>query len=411
MPSLPGADDGHLVASIEPSLIEIGWVLVGRLDETDRDAIYQARNCLLDSLRDTFPDFTWRMPIVQREELGQHYHAEPAVLLDYGMTEREVKHWDFAVILTDADLVSHYKPYALGAVSRSVSVAMISTARLDPQSTRSTAPTGERLVVMRRRICALVQHLFGHLNGLVHHDDTGCYMYNVERVEDLDRMDSFCPRQVEQLRANLHEVADVRLEEEEPSVRGRAFWFYLRGMWRGRADIVRAILHARPWEFPFRLSRLTTAAVSVLLILLMTAEAWDLGMSQSVGLVVGLSCTALVITSAYILRRQQLLMRRDVSILSEQSVITNSAITMVVLLGMLTTYSGLFFAALGLSTWLFSHQLVVGWAASLNGEIHTVHYVVLAAFVASLGLLIGALGASFEQHYYFRHVTYIDEET
>jgi hypothetical protein len=53
----------------------------------------------------------------------------------------------------------------------------------------------------------------------------------------------------------------------------------------------------------------------------------------------------------------------------------------------------------------------VGWAASLNGEIQAVHYVVLAAFVASLGLLIGALGASFEQHYYFRHVTYIDEET
>jgi hypothetical protein len=264
---------------------------------------------------------------------------------------------------------------------------------------------------MRRRIEALVQHLFGHLNGLAHHDDTSCYMYDVERVEDLDRMDTLCPRQAEQLRANLHEVADVRLEEEAPSVRGRAVGFYLRGMWRGRADIVRAILHARPWEFPFRLSRLTTAAVSVLLILLMTAEAWDLGMSQSVGLVVGLSCTAWVMTSAYIVRRQQLLMRREVSLLSEQSVITNSTVTMVVLLGMLTTYSGLFCAALGLSAWLFPHELVVGWAASLNGDIQAVHYVVLAAFVASLGLLIGALGASFEQHHYFRHVTYIDEET
>jgi hypothetical protein len=116
-------------------------------------------------------------------------------------------------------------------------------------------------------------------------------------------------------------------------------------------------------------------------------------------------------TSAYIVRRQQLLMRREVSLLSEQSVITNSTVTMVVLLGMLTTYSGLFCAALGLSAWLFPHELVVGWAASLNGDIQAVHYVVLAAFVASLGLLIGALGASFEQHHYFRHVTYIDEET
>jgi len=35
---------------------------------------------------------------------------------------------------------------------------------------------------------------------------------------------------------------------------------------------------------------------------------------------------------------------------------------------------------------------------------------VLSAFVASLGLLIGAFGASFEDQYYFRHVTHVDEE-
>jgi hypothetical protein len=31
--------------------------------------------------------------------------------------------------------------------------------------------------------------------------------------------------------------------------------------------------------------------------------------------------------------------------------------------------------------------------------------------MAALGLIIGALGASFEQQHYFRHITYVDEET
>ena len=90
---------------------------------------------------------------------------------------------------------------------------------------------------------------------------------------------------------------------------------------------------------------------------------------------------------------------------------TNVAITAVVLLGMLTTYGLLFIGTLICSLLLFRHQVVAGWVVSLDDDIQVVHYVILAAFVAPLGLLIGALGASFEQHYYFRHITYIDEET
>jgi hypothetical protein len=331
--------------------------------------------------------------------------------LEYGVTEREAKHWDFAFILTDADLISHYKPYALGAPARSVNVALMSTARLDPQAAQTTVTTEERCQTMTRRLCALALHLFGHLNGLSHVDeDTHAYMYDLETVTDLDQMTYFTAPHIERLTTILHEVADPRLEEE-PTGKTRLLWFYVRGIWIGRDDIVNAILRAKPWEFPFRLSRLTTAAISALLILLMTAEVWDVGMTQSAGVVMGLSLFALMLTSAYILKRQRLLMRRKAGALSEQSVVTNMSIATVVLLGMLTTYGLLFISALGCSVLLFHRQVIVGWAAALSGNIQATHYIIFAAFVASLGLVIGALGASFEQHYYFRHITYIDEET
>ena len=64
-----------------------------------------------------------------------------------------------------------------------------------------------------------------------------------------------------------------------------------------------------------------------------------------------------------------------------------------------------------LSQTFFSPHLIEGWAASLDGKIYPYHFFVLASFVASLGIIIGALGASFEEQGYFRHVAYVDEET
>jgi hypothetical protein len=292
-----------------------------------------------------------------------------------------------------------------------VNVAVLSTVRLDPQATQSTATSAERIAVMARRLCALVLHLFGHLNGLAHTDDPHEYMYDVQAVEDLEQMRQFSVSHMAQLVTSLQEVADVRLEETAPAASAQPLWFYVRSLWIGWGDIGSALLRAKPWEFPLRLSRLTTAAISALLILLVTAEVWDVGMQQPPGLVVGLALCALGLTSLYILTRQRLLTRRHTRALSEQTVFTNMAITLVVLLGMLTTYGLLFTGAMTLGLVFFPRRVIISWATSLQGAMHMGHYLVLAAFVASLSLLIGALGASFEQQHYFRHITYIDEET
>ena len=411
MPWITELDDSDPTDDIGAPLIEIGWVVAGPPDGVHRRALDQARDRLLAYLQKSFPGFTWRMPIVRREELVRTNREEPVVLLDYGVAERDAKHWDFAFIVTNADLVSHYKPYALGAPSRAVSVAVMSTARLDRQTAPVATASGERLTTLANRIVALALHLFGHLNGLPHQEDPRGYMYDLQTTDDLDRMTSFTPVHGERLRAMLREVADVRLEEEPESGRAHPLWFYAQAAWTGRGDIISAIVQAKPWRFPSRLTRLTTTAVSALLLLLVTAEVWELGMSQSVAQVIGLSVCALMLTSIHILLRQRLLVRRQAGSLSEQTVITNVAIVSVVGLGMVTTYGWLFSGVLGLSLLIFRRPVVAGWAVALGGDIQAFHYVVLAAFVASLGIFIGALGASFEQEHYFRHITYIDEET
>jgi predicted Zn-dependent protease len=410
--SCPPETDCHRTsAQPDPYLIEIGWIVAGKLDDADLQAVEQAREYLQGYLQHTFSTFAWRLPLLYREELVQGNREDIVVLLEYGITEREAKHWDFAMVVTGADLISHYKPYALGAPSRSVNVAVLSTLRLDPQATHHTVSAAERVSVMARRIGALVLHLLGHLNGLPHHEDRRDYMYDLHAVDDLDHMTNFTTGHKQRFVGVLRDVADLRLEEADPVSRRHPIWFYLRGIKIGWRDILSAIVRARPWEFPFRLSRLTTAGLSALLVLLVTAEVWEVGMRQPIGHIMVLALLALLLTSTYILKRQRLLTRRQMGPLSEQTVVTHIAIVIVVLVGLLTTYGLFLSGALLLALTLFQRQIIAGWAVSLQGQIHFMHYIVLAGFVASLGLLIGALGASFEHQHYFRHITYIDEET
>jgi hypothetical protein len=391
--------------------IELGWVIVGRLDPPDREAVAQARERALATLSESFPSFRWLMPVLEREAPLSKAREAPVDLLDQGVIERHAKGWDFAIALSGADLQSFYKPFALGTPARSLAVAAASTIRIDPQASGRGRGTGDRVEIMARRLHALALHLFGHLNGLEHSSFPEDFMYDVQAVDDLDRMTRYSEGEAERLAEELSEVADLRLEEKgKEAPHGRAA-FFLRAAWHNWDDILGAVRHARPWEFPMRLSRLTTAAFSALLILVITAEAWDLGMSQAPELVAGLSTATLILTSAYILRRQQLLVRRDSSRLTELAVVSHVSIVVSVFLGMLTTYLLLFAVTLGLARTLFSQRLVEGWAASLGGHVLGYHYLVFAAFVASLGILIGALGASFENQTYFRHVAYVDEET
>jgi ABC-type Fe3+ transport system permease subunit len=146
-------------------------------------------------------------------------------------------------------------------------------------------------------------------------------------------------------------------------------------------------------------------------ILVITAEAWDLGMSQPPLRVASMTLVALLGTSFYIVWRQQLLQRRRRRRLGEQRVISNVSISLAVLIGMLTTYGVLFVVTLLLTQAFFGPLLVEGWAASLEGQIYFGNYLRLAGFVAALGIIIGALGASFEEQGYFRHVAYVNEET
>lgn len=398
------------VMSETRSTIEIGWVIAGQLEEADYEAVKSARAQLLDVLNQWFSEFSWRMPLVRRPEMVNAVRVEPVTLLDSGYDELASYHWDLSIVITQADFVTHYKPFALAIVSRGLDVGLISTSRIDPASVDENLPRDERVHCMGGRIQSLALHILGHLGGLRHDTDTTNIMRDLREVAELDDMNGIHDRQRETLERSLRQVADTRLEEEANNKLRSTAAFYLRSAWRNRHEIYEAVRQARPWEFPKRLAKLTIAAVSAGVVLMMTAEAWDFAYAQSGTRTTVLALIALLATTVYVAGRQQLFQRRKRHQLSEQTVITNVAISLIVLCGMTTTLVSMFVCLLLSSKLLFAPELIDSWAQS-EEVVTWSHYLRFSGIAAALALVIGALGASFEDQHHFRHITLVDEET
>ena len=396
-----GAD----VPKDRPGLVEIGFVVAGTLSDPALHAVRGAAHDLCETLSAAFSDFHWRLTVIVRPEpeTDGAKQAETSALLRLANRERARAHWDFAFAVTGRDLKTYYRDRAFAAPSRALDCAVLSLARLEPD-----AADQDNESTLRARIEALVLHLFGHLNTLGHHSDPDNYMCEFEEAPELDRMRRFSDGDRDILHAALVRVADARMEERDG---GRVPFFSLRAIWANRHDLAEAVLRAKPWLFPLLFSRLTTAALSTLLVLSVTAEAWELGMTRSPSLVVLLSIVVLVGTSAFILVRQQLLPGKGPRHLSEQRVVVATAAALIMLWGMLTVYVLLFAASFGFGLILISEELARAWAPTLEAAPDLAHYATMAGFTAALGSLIGALGASFEGNSYFRHVVFIDEET
>ncbi len=391
-------------------IVEIGWIIAGKLDEVDLKAVHQAHKDTLAYLQETFPEFEWRIPLLRRDELVTSLNIEPATLLDDALTERNFRHWDATILITAADLVSLYKPGALGVLSRSLEAIIVSTRRIDPRRETVMADDEQREKAMAVRVRALVLFALGRLWGLSNEEDPSNWMHPTDTINDLDKPNHWTEEQIELLKQSLHNVADVRLEETSSSSRQRPLYFYISSAWINRGQILQAVRKAEPWKFPFRLSRLTAASVSAMFILLVTAEVWELGMVQHWALVFTFALVVTILTTWYVLIRQGLLVQRQRQRLTEQNVVTNLCTVTIVLLGIVTTHLLLFSLTLILGGLLYQPSLLAKWAESVKEEINWFHYLMVAGLVATLGILVGALGASFEGNRYFRHVTFVDEE-
>lgn len=393
------------------SLIEIGIIIAGPLDDVDRGAAKLASEKTCGYLASRLPEFQFVLLINRRPELTHDGRAQPSILLQQAAEDRDARHWDFVFVLTASELVGNYSPFCFAALSRPLDAAVISMSLIDPQTTNENAQSEERVERIAHRSSRLMLHSLGHLTGLSPDQNPSNLLFHPVTASEIDAMCQLDSEQLQIMRAAIKDIADQRLEELM-SGKTRGLSFALRAAWINRREIIEAVIGAKPWEFPRRLSRLTIASVSTVAILLMTAESWDLALKQPVMRIGLLSLLSLLTTTVYVVVRQQLLVRRGRRH-TEQTVVTSASALMIVMVGMAITWVTLLMIGVLFAWLLFDAAIVVAWASSSNLTSEAVGFltiVQMSCFSASLGLLIGALGASFESQHYFRHIIFVDEE-
>lgn len=391
-------------SAVRPAPIEIGVLFTGERHDVGFRITEDALEQVQRRLQKVFPEFEFLCQVLHRRRTTEATRIEPAELLQLGTEERDAHEWDFAIVVSPNDLTCRYQPFAYGVVSRSLDLAVLSTSRL---SSLADTDGGQNASDILTRF---MLHVLGHLNGLVDDPDQDNVMCDPQKATPLHADAEFNDEQLDAMRKNLKQIADVRLEEQAGADRQFLAGFYLRGGWINAHEIFDAVIQAKPWEFPIRLARLTAAAVSSVLVLLITAETWDLALNQTMPALAALFATSLLLTTAYVVKRQRLLVTRRNRRVTEQAVIANLSAVGIVFLGMATTALLLFVLVWAAGFALFPASLIANWAASIGRKPVLFDYLQMSGFVASIGVLVGALGASFEDQQHFRHIVLVDEE-
>src|SRR5690606_34579719 len=177
-------------------------------------------------------------------------------------------------------------------------------------------------------------------------------------------------------RAPGGERASHASDRREPGVYAAA----ARRNWR---TVVSGVRLARPWLMPLRVSRLTLAAPSAIVLLSTSAELWDLAAVHRLDVLSAVALAALASASAYVIRRQRLFLGRTDRV---TTVITHATATGIVTSGMTSTLTLLLGLSLLVSTIVFPPEVVGAWITSASGPVGLWVHARLAAIVASVGL-------------------------
>lgn len=325
----------------------------------------------------------------------------PLDFLEIGLAEKLERDLPFLLIITEVDLSSSSLAYTLALPSQLTNIAVISTRRLDP-AFWGDASDPDRTA---DRLAALMLHCFGHLNGLRHNADPTKAMFAIEGVQDLDRMTRFDADELQKIALNLPR------EARERSTRDDKVRFTLRMLFEDAGAIARAVVRANPFRLLTMMPTMLAAALSVIVVLVFSAETWDVASAVSMPQILSFSLMCLA-SAAFVLYRAfafDTLLSRDRRI-TESGIVTMAATILSLVLTLLLMF--LFFGSLMYLVIIsvFPERLMESWPGT--GEATTtIDHLKLSLFLAAMGVLAGSLGGRSDSRDLVRGVLFFTEET
>jgi hypothetical protein len=246
-------------------------------------------------------------------------------------------------------------------------------------------------------------HLVGHVLGARHRDADGGVMepfrFEAER-QSVPPVDADVERY-------LHRIAgEIPAAETHPRGPGARLAFHLQSAVRNPSRILRALVNSRAPLLPLSLPKLSTAAVTPTLVIVFSAESWDVGFHLG-NVTAGLfAVVSVVVAALYLLFAQKLTFPwRRPRLLTEHTALVNVTVFLVLLFAMVGLFVLVWSTMLIIEIVVFPPNLMSNWPSLEEPAVGLVDLVRTGAFISTIGVLSGALAGGLESRTILSHLT------
>lgn len=390
-------------ASRETPTVDVG-VVAAHSPASDAERLEsfagQAAGDAADELRRA-TDVPWRFHEEEPLPLPDGEPRRPSAFLDEAMLRMAEGPYDVVVVVTDAPLRARASDLVPGLASPIGRVAVLSTRRLLMTSRgRPVRTLGSPTA--RWNGATLLLHLLGHVLGARHADDPDSAMAPFRFEEDRRSTPAFDADVGRYLRRI---VGDIPEPNATPRDRLGLLAFHVRSAVRNPREVLAPLVRNRAPLLPLSLPKLATAAVAPTLVLVFSAETWDVGVHLTDAAAALFAVASVVAAAVYLTAAQDMFFPREPGrVVTEHVALVNVA----AFLTMLAATAGLFVMVgllmLTIQLFVFPPDLVTNWPTLENPVVTDLDLVRTAAFVSTVGVLTGALAGGIENRAAVRHL-------
>ncbi|WP_433624027.1 hypothetical protein [Halomicrococcus sp. NG-SE-24] len=383
--------------------IDVG-VLVAHAPGTDPGRLQsfatQAAEDTVDELA-SVTDVAWRFYLEDAVPLADHDKRRPSEFLDRATHQMVEGPYDLILVVTDVPLVSSKERFVPGLASPLARVAIVSTNNLRSAPRNEPRRSLEDDAV-RWNTATLVVHLVGHMLGARHRDADGGVMEPFQF--DPDR------RAVPPIDADveryLHRIAaELSAAEARPRGPVERLAFHAASAVRNPGRILQALGNSRAPLLPLSLPKLSTAALAPTLVIVFSAESWDVGFHMTNVTAALFAAVSIFTATLYLLFVQNLSFpRKRHRIVTEHTALVNVTVFFVLLLAMVGLFGLVWAIILVIELVVFPPNLMSNWPSLEEPTVGFIDLVRTGAFISTIGVLSGALAGGLESRIIVSHL-------
>jgi predicted Zn-dependent protease len=306
---------------------------------------------------------------------------------------------DLVIVLTDVPVAAQDNAMVHGSYSRTARVAVMTTHRMLQDENADVKRTiRDKQVTLNAT--ALFLHLLGHLMGVVHQWNRGDLMapfrFDADRTEP-----HYSESQRARFRKKARKIPDQKVAAAGPLM---SSIFHVVSAFRNAGEVLVPVIKLRALRIPLHMPAMVTAALVPVLVLVFTAEIWDVAFHMPDRTAYWFAGLTIFIGAFYVSIVHNLFFpRKERETLTEHAAVVN----VVVWFCMLEALVGLFLVV-GSFVWLvevyvFPAGLMTKWTG-LETPATLLDKLRLAVFISTLATMTAALAGGLDRNVMVRNM-------